>query len=119
MAIERVSQRLITLLTTRKAFPKLFVMSEPLQESDIESGLVDLQGWRYEEDHLKKSFAFSNFRDAMAFIVRLSYEAEQQDHHPEIFNCYNRVEIALNTHDASGKVTEKDFSLATAIDALV
>ena len=94
-------------------------MSKPLQESEIESGLVDLQGWRYEEDHLKKSFAFSNFRDAMAFIVRLSYEAEQQDHHPEIFNCYNRVEIALNTHDAGGKVTEKDFSLATAIDAVV
>ena len=93
-------------------------MSEPLQESEIESRLVYLQGWHYEEDHLKKSFVLSTFRDAMAFIVRLSYEAEQQDHHPEIFNCYNRVEIALNTHDASGKVTEKDFALATAIDSV-
>jgi 4a-hydroxytetrahydrobiopterin dehydratase len=93
-------------------------MSEPLQESEIESRLVNLRGWRHKEDHLKKSFAFSNFRDAMAFILRLSYEAEQQDHHPEIFNCYNRVEISLNTHDARGKVTEKDFSLANAIDAL-
>ena len=93
-------------------------MSEPLKESEIESRLVNLQDWHYQEDHLKKSFAFSNFRDAMAFIVRLSYEAEQQDHHPEIFNCYNRVEIALNTHDAGGKVTEKDFALASAIDAV-
>jgi 4a-hydroxytetrahydrobiopterin dehydratase len=94
-------------------------MSEPLTESEIESRLINLQDWRHEEDHLKKSFAFSNFRDAMTFIVRLSYEAEERDHHPEIFNCYNRVEIGLNTHNAGGKVTEKDFSLATAIDAVV
>ena len=94
-------------------------MSEHLTESEIESRLINLQDWRHEEDHLKKSFAFSNFRDAMTFIVRLSYEAEERDHHPEIFNCYNRVEIALNTHNAGGKVTEKDFSLATAIDAVV
>jgi 4a-hydroxytetrahydrobiopterin dehydratase len=93
-------------------------MSEPLTESEIESRLINLQDWRHEEDHLKKSFAFSNFRDAMTFIVRLSYEAEQQNHHPEIFNCYNRVEIALSTHDAGGKVTAKDFYLATAIDAV-
>ena len=93
-------------------------MSEPLTESEIESRLINLQDWRHEEDHLKKSFAFSNFRDAMTFIVRLSYEAEERDHHPEIFNCYNRVEIALSTHDAGGKVTAKDFYLATAIDAV-
>jgi 4a-hydroxytetrahydrobiopterin dehydratase len=102
----------------RKGFPKLSVMSEPLKESEIESRLVNLQGWRYEEDHLKKSFAFSTFRDSITFLVRLSYEAEQRDHHPEIFNCYNRVEIAINTHDAGGKVTEKDFSLAAAIDTV-
>ena len=52
----------------------------------------------------------------MGFILRISYEAEQADHHPELFNCFNRVEISLNTHDAGGKVTEKDFSLAEAIE---
>ena len=93
-------------------------MSEPISAGQIAERLAELEGWRHEDDHLKKSFSFSNFRDAMAFIVRLSYEAEQRDHHPEIFNCYNRVEIALNTHDAGGKVTEKDFALASAIDAV-
>ena len=52
----------------------------------------------------------------MSFLVRISFEADQRDHHPEIFNCYNRVSLSLNTHDAGGKVTEKDFSLASAID---
>ena len=49
-------------------------------------------------------------------MVRLSYEAENRNHHPEIFNCYNRVELALNTHDAGGKVTELDFDLARAAE---
>ena len=93
-------------------------MSDPISVDQIAERLAELEGWRYEDERLKKAFSFSNFRDAMAFIVRLSYEAEQRDHHPEIFNCYNRVEIALNTHAAGGKVTEKDFALASAIDAV-
>ena len=66
----------------------------------------------------KKKLEFSNFRDAMTFLVRISYEAEGMDHHPEMSNCYNRVSLSLNTHDAGGKVTEKDFSLASVIDLL-
>ena len=93
-------------------------MDEPLSPDQIETALADLSGWCHEDDRLKKSYSFDNFRASMAFIVRLSFEAEQRDHHPEIFNCYNRVEIALNTHDAGGKVTEKDFALASAIDAV-
>ena len=54
----------------------------------------------------------------MGFILQISYEAEAADHHPEIFNCYNRVEIALNTHDAGGKVTEKDIKLARLIERI-
>lgn len=93
-------------------------MSEPLPADAVASRLADLPGWRHEDDRLKKTFSFSSFREAMSFLLRLSYEAEERDHHPEIFNCYNRVEIGLNTHDAGGKVTEKDFSLAAAIEAL-
>ena len=93
-------------------------MSDPISLDQIAERLAELERWRYEDERLKKAFSFATFRDAMAFIVRLSYEAEQRDHHPEIFNCYNRVEIALNTHDAGGKVTEKDFALASAIDAV-
>ena len=93
-------------------------MDEPLTPDQIEAALADLPGWSHQDDRIRKSFAFDNFRAATAFIVRLSFEAEQRDHHPEIFNCWNRVEIALNTHSAGGKVTAKDVDLATAIDAL-
>ena len=54
----------------------------------------------------------------MGFILRISYEAEAADHHPEIFNCYSRVEIRLNTHDAGGKVTQRDIDLARAIEKI-
>ena len=93
-------------------------MDEPLTTEKIEAALADLPGWSHQDDRIKKSFSFDNFRAATAFIVRLSFEAEQRDHHPEIFNCWNRVEIALNTHSAGGKVTAKDLDLATAIEAL-
>ena len=93
-------------------------MQKNLSIREIEEKISSMKGWLFKEDKLTKSFLFDNYRDAISFIVRLSYEADGQNHHPEVFNCYNRVEILLNTHDAGGKVTKKDFDLALAIDAV-
>lgn len=93
-------------------------MSEPLRKEEILQELENLSGWEYKEDKIRKEFAFENFRDAMGFITRLSYEAEEQVHHPEIFNVYNTVDISLSTHDAGDKVTEKDITLAKTIESL-
>ena len=93
-------------------------MTNPLNEVEITEALEQLSGWKWQDDRLKKTFLFTNFREAMSFILRVYYEAEQRNHHPEIFNCYNRVEIGLNTHDAGGKVTQKDIDLARAIEKL-
>jgi 4a-hydroxytetrahydrobiopterin dehydratase len=93
-------------------------MSKPLNKEEIDQVLCDLNGWGWREDKLKKSFQFSDFKEAMGFILRISYEAEAADHHPEIFNSYSRVEIGLNTHDAGRKVTQKDIDLAKEIEKL-
>lgn len=93
-------------------------MAEPLSNNEVEKALKQLPGWSFEEDKLKKEFKFKNFREAVAFITRISFEAEEQVHHPEIFNVYNSVKIALSTHDAGGKVTEKDVNLAKTIETL-
>lgn len=93
-------------------------MPDALTPEEIAAALDSLPGWSHEGDALRKTFKFDNFRAAMAFMVRLGYEAEQRDHHPELFNVYSTVEIALNTHDAGGKVTEKDADLARAIEAV-
>ena len=93
-------------------------MTNPLNEVEITESLEQLSGWKWQDDRLKKTFFFTNFREAMSFILRVSYEAEERNHHPEIINCYNRVEIGLNTHDAGGKVTQKDIDLAREIEKL-
>jgi len=93
-------------------------MANPLSEEEINESLDSLAGWIHEDDKLKKEFSFGDFREAMAFITRIAFEAEEQVHHPEIFNVYNTVNIALSTHDAGGKVTEKDLKLAKSIESL-
>jgi 4a-hydroxytetrahydrobiopterin dehydratase len=75
--------------------------------------------WIEESNQLKKSFTFSDFKEAFAFMTRVAFLAESQQHHPNWFNVYNRVDIALTTHDAGNVVTEKDRKLAQAIDKLL
>lgn len=74
--------------------------------------------WSVDGEHLKRSFSFANFSEAFAFMTRVALLAEAQDHHPEWFNVWNRVDIALTTHDAGG-LSARDLKLAQAIDALL
>ena len=90
----------------------------PLNTNQIQSALAGLPGWAFEDDGLIKTFEFGSFREAVSFIVRIGFEAEQRDHHPELSNVYNRVVIRLSTHDAGNKVTELDVDLAGAIESL-
>lgn len=79
-----------------------------------------LTGWlpgAGERDAIEKTYRFSDFKTAWGFMSAVALKAEQMDHHPEWFNVYNRVEVILTTHDASG-VTENDVELATYMDAL-
>ena len=89
---------------------------EPLSDAAIKDALSDLDGWTYADDKLQKTYEFSDFRAAISFIVRLSFYAEERNHHPELENVYNTVSVALTTHDAGGKVTEMDVELASKIE---
>ena len=93
-------------------------MSTPLTAAEIKAALATLPGWADERDALAKSFKFGSFREAMSFMVRVSFEAEAMDHHPDWSNVYNRVAIRLNTHDAGGKITAKDVELAQRIQKI-
>ena len=74
--------------------------------------------WLEQDNKLKKSFKFSDFSEAFAFMTRVALAAEKMDHHPRWTNVYNVVEIELNTHDAGDIVTQKDHQLAAIIDKL-
>lgn len=74
--------------------------------------------WKEENNQLKRDFEFKNFIDAFAFMSKVALVAEKMNHHPNWSNVYNKVSIALCTHDAGNTVTEKDRKLAAAIDKL-
>ena len=93
-------------------------MALPLTPAKINAALATLPGWKKEGDALTKEFKFGSFREAMSFMVRVSFEAEAMDHHPDWTNVYNRVVVRLNTHDAGGKVTAKDVELAGKIQKI-
>jgi len=88
----------------------------PLSSDALEEALDKLPGWRLEDNRLKKTFELTSFREAISFIVRLAFEAESRNHHPELGNVYNRVDVAITTHDAGNRVTESDVALASAIE---
>ncbi len=84
------------------------------------AALEQLQDWSETpgpRDAIHKSFKFSDFKTAWAFMSASALKAEQMDHHPEWSNVYNRVDVTLTTHDADG-VTALDVTLATYMDEL-
>jgi len=93
-------------------------MAKPLSSAEIADALRVLPEWKAEDDALAKTFKFGSFREALSFMVRVGFEAEAMDHHPDWTNVYNRVAVRLNTHDAGGKITAKDVTLAGKIQEI-
>lgn len=78
--------------------------------------LEALRGWTYENKGIEKSYEFENFVEAFSFMTKVAILSEKKNHHPELFNVYNQVNVRYTTHDAGG-ITDKDFDLAAAIDS--
>lgn len=89
-----------------------------LPEEKVSHWLTNHTAWRLEDSKLFLSLKFQDFSMAWGFMSRVALLAEQQDHHPEWVNVYNRVDIALVTHDAGG-ITDKDLALAESISGLL
>jgi 4a-hydroxytetrahydrobiopterin dehydratase len=75
--------------------------------------------WTEQHNKLVKLFQFKDFNEAFEFMKQVAALADQMDHHPNWSNSYNKVYLELNTHSAGGIVTEKDFTLAKAIDKII
>jgi 4a-hydroxytetrahydrobiopterin dehydratase len=91
---------------------------KPLSKEDIEKRLLRLPEWDYFENAIHIEYEFDNFKDCFSAMSRIAFECEARNHHPNWTNVYNTLTISLSTHDAGG-VTDKDFELADAIEAIV
>ena len=87
----------------------------PLAAAEITAALEPLTGWDREGDEIVKTFDCGSFADAIAFVVRVGFLAEQADHHPDIDIRWRHVRVALTTHSAHG-LTNLDFDLAAEIE---
>jgi 4a-hydroxytetrahydrobiopterin dehydratase len=74
-------------------------------------------GWTQDGKALVRSFTFKDFAEAFAFLTRIAFHAEKQDHHPEFTSVWNRVDFRLTSHDTGG-ISERDVELAEAINRL-
>jgi 4a-hydroxytetrahydrobiopterin dehydratase len=94
-------------------------MIAKLNDAERQAALTELGNWKLaaKRDAITRSFKFKNFNEAWGFMNRVALLAEQQDHHPEWFNVYNRVDILLSTHDCDG-LSARDVKLAKAIDKI-
>ncbi len=88
-----------------------------LNSKEANEKLTKLPDWRLEGDTIVRQFAFADFVGAMKFVNRVAEEAEKAGHHPDIDIRWNKVRLALSSHDAVG-LTDRDFSLAAVIDPL-
>ena len=86
-----------------------------LNDAEIERALAGLEGWLREGEALVRDFVLPDFVAALGFIVQIGALAERASHHPTLTNTYNRVRVALSTHDEGG-ITEHDVALASEIN---
>ena len=88
-----------------------------LNAVQIKSALGKIPGWKRKADVISRTFQFKDFPAAMKFTDAVAQLAEEAWHHPDIDIRWNKVTLALTTHDAGG-LTKKDFALAKKFDDL-
>lgn len=86
-----------------------------IDKATLDAFLARRPLWTFRDDALHTTLSCETFMHAIAAINTIADLAEAADHHPEIRNVYTTVEITLTSHDA-GAVTDRDVSLADAID---
>lgn len=87
-----------------------------LTPAQIKVAQTSVPEWRRTGAVIRRTFVFKDFVVAMKFVSTVARLAERAWHHPDIDIRWNKVTLALSTHDVGG-LTEKDFTLATQFDA--
>ena len=90
---------------------------EKLTSTQIKTALPSVPAWKKKGAAITRTYQFKDFPAAIKFVNALAKLAEKEWHHPDIDIRWNKVTLALSTHDAGG-LTKKDFSLAKQFDRL-
>jgi 4a-hydroxytetrahydrobiopterin dehydratase len=83
----------------------------------VQEGLRSLPRWKLEGKEIVRHYEFPDFAAAMVFVNQVAEKAETAGHHPDIDIRYNKVRLALVSHDKGG-LTKRDLTMAEKIDSL-
>jgi 4a-hydroxytetrahydrobiopterin dehydratase len=87
-----------------------------LSSDQVRESLERVKGWGVEGATIRKQYTLDGFASAVAFVVRVGFDAEAADHHPDVLiSNYKKVTLTFTTHSEGG-LTEKDFAGAAAAD---
>ena len=91
----------------------------PLASDKAQSLLAELDGgWEIVDNHhLRKTYEFPDFAEALAFTNRVGDMAEEQGHHPDVYLAWGKVTLTIWTHKIDG-LTESDFVFAAKCDVV-
>ena len=88
-----------------------------LSDAEIDERLGGMNGWERSGDAIVKQFDNGDFKGSVDFVNRLTPEAEDMNHHPDLEISWKTVTVTITTHSQGG-LTDNDFELARRIDAL-
>ncbi len=72
--------------------------------------------WSVVDGKLVRSFRFSTFTAAIAFVKNVGQIAETENHHPSILVEYTMVTLKTVSKDKGNIITDLDYRLASKID---
>ncbi|WP_299538332.1 4a-hydroxytetrahydrobiopterin dehydratase [uncultured Streptomyces sp.] len=90
----------------------------PLTPSEISGRLEKLAGWTYEDDRLARTYRLPSHVAAAALTMHVASIQQELNHHSDMTLGYSTVSLTVHSHDAGGKVTDKDFALAARVEAV-
>jgi 4a-hydroxytetrahydrobiopterin dehydratase len=88
-----------------------------LSDEEIDERLSGLDGWEREGEAIRRTFELDDFKGSVDFVNRLTPEAEDMNHHPDLEISWDEVTVRVTSHSEGG-LTENDFELARRIGTL-
>ena len=89
-----------------------------LSNTEIQKGISDLDGWEYVDGSIKKTFSFDTYMDSISFINLLAKKAEIENHHPDMYVGWCKINIIFTSHDQGG-VTAACIKMAKQTDSII
>lgn len=91
----------------------------PLTDAEIDLALSELPGWTHVDHRLEREWTFDGHLPALAAATGVGLLGEHRNHHADLTIRYNRLKVAVTTHSAGNRVSEKDTDLAEAVSDLL